>query len=358
MNDCAHFSRDPSLWEELTQMLWGSHDICTSLSWFQLRDVTQLEFLALSCAGAWGDTEKPQCDMVYPLIVPGKTIEGEMAFRLAMVWAHPHHACLPSLDEAVRKLALLIDIGNDWAYTFVQLNEGALHVSLSSEGHTSAMINGALSRSACRHLCQLQVQKLLQCRSYVLCLEGLNRGLEPVQLSVPQPPMWDTNTLGRSAHESLFLQVDLSWAMPGDKMPLIPGPCKASIPPSSPHLVAECPSDVANCTSMAAEFQELLSQMVLDTSGPASGDRTLRRQISAVWVSPLTIREEDLFRLDRSVSAMSTPMVTSQQALVQTARLDEAIPISHLPSLTLVSETPKVASVLPPCNPGLILGQT
>ena len=162
MGNYAHFSRDPGLWEESTKMLWGSHDICPSLSWFQVRDVTWSELLALSCAGEWGDTEKPQCNMAYLLIVPGKTIEGEIVFGLNTVWAHPYQACLPSMDQVARKLPLLISIGNNWVYTFVWLNKGALHVPLSIKGHVSAMINGTLSRSACRHLCQLQVQKLLQ----------------------------------------------------------------------------------------------------------------------------------------------------------------------------------------------------
>ena len=100
-------------------MLWVSHDICPSQSLFQVRDVTQSELLALFHAGVWEDTEKPQCNMAYLLIALGKTIEGEMAFRLTMVWVHPHQACLPSLDEMARKLALLVNIGDNWAYAFV-----------------------------------------------------------------------------------------------------------------------------------------------------------------------------------------------------------------------------------------------
>ena len=57
-------------------MLWGSHDICPSLSQFQMRDVTWSELLALSHTGAWGDAEKPQHDMAYLLIAVGKTIKG------------------------------------------------------------------------------------------------------------------------------------------------------------------------------------------------------------------------------------------------------------------------------------------
>ena len=99
-----------------------------------------------------------------------------MAFGLTVVWAHPHQAHLPSLDEVARKLSLLINIGNNWVYAFVWLNKGALHVPLSSEGHINAMIDGVPSRSTCGHLHQLQVQRLLQCRSYMMCPEGLNGG--------------------------------------------------------------------------------------------------------------------------------------------------------------------------------------
>ena len=142
-------------------------------------DVTWSELLALSCTGAWGDTEKPH-DMAYLLIVLGKTIEEEMAFKLTMVWVHPHQTHLPSLDEAVRKLTLVINIGDNWVYTFMQLKESTLHVPLSNEGYISTTIDGVLSRSAYRHFCQLQVQRLLQCGSHLVCLEGLNGGLEPV----------------------------------------------------------------------------------------------------------------------------------------------------------------------------------
>ena len=76
-------------------MLLGFHDICPSLSWFQVKDVTWSELLVLSHAGAWGDAEKTQCDMAYLLIVPGKTIKGEMAFGLTMVWVHPHQHAFP-----------------------------------------------------------------------------------------------------------------------------------------------------------------------------------------------------------------------------------------------------------------------
>ena len=76
-----------------------------------------------------------------------------MVFRLVAVWAHPHQAWLSSLDEVAKKLALLIDLGDNWAYAFVQLNENAQHVPLSNEGHLSTMVDGAPCRTTCGCLC-------------------------------------------------------------------------------------------------------------------------------------------------------------------------------------------------------------
>ena len=90
MGNYMHFSQDASQWEQLTQVVWGSHDICPSLSSFQARDVTQSELLALSHAGTWGNIEKPKYNMVYILISPDKTIEWGITFCLVAVWAHPH----------------------------------------------------------------------------------------------------------------------------------------------------------------------------------------------------------------------------------------------------------------------------
>ena len=165
-----------------------------------------------------------------------------MAFELATVWAHPHQACLSSLDEVVRKLTLLTDIGDNWVYAFVQLNEGALHVPLSIEGDISAMIDRAPSRNACGHLCQLEVHKLWQHGDQVVCPEGLNRGLEPVLLFSKNclSGIW-TPSCGPVC-EPLLLQVDLPSERLRDQMPITPASCGASTPPSSLHSAMECPS--------------------------------------------------------------------------------------------------------------------
>ena len=46
--------------------------------------------------------------MVYLLLVPAQEAVEEWRFSLVGVWVHPNQAILPSLEEAVRKLTLLI----------------------------------------------------------------------------------------------------------------------------------------------------------------------------------------------------------------------------------------------------------
>ena len=103
-----------------------------------------------------------------------------MAFGLATVWTHQHQSQLSSSAEAAKKLALLINLGDNWAYVFVQLNEDAQHIHLSNEGHLSAMVDGVPCQSTCRHLHQLEVHQLLQCGDQLVYPERLNGGLEPV----------------------------------------------------------------------------------------------------------------------------------------------------------------------------------
>ena len=230
------------------------------------------------------------------------------------MWVHTNQVHLSFLDEAVQKLTLLINTGDDWDYAFMQLNKDNQHIPLSSNSHITTMINGVLSRSTLGHPSQLEVCKLLQCGDQVVSPKGLNGGLEPIQISLLEMPVWDMDTLGKPVHEPLLLQVDLSSIRPRDQMPITPPPCGASTPPSSPHSDTECPSETATHPSMATELQELLSQVKLDTSSPASGDTTLRRPTSVALGVPLTIRVEDPLGLERPVLAAPKPVATSQQA--------------------------------------------
>ena len=149
--------------------------------------------------------------------------------------AHPHQAWFSSLDEVAMKFTLLINLGDNWPYTFVWLNEDAQHVPLSNEGHLSTMVDGVPCRSTCRHLHWLEVCKLLQCGEWVVYHQRDRWGMEPVQTSLLGSLIWGMDMLGKPAHKPSFLLVDLSWVTPGDHMPKVPTPCRTLTPPSSPH---------------------------------------------------------------------------------------------------------------------------
>ena len=166
MGDCVFFQRP--------QLMGGVNPDAVGILWYlslpvmipgERYDLVRA-LSPLPCRGVGRHREVP---MLYGISLDSarQDHQWEMAFGLAMMWAHPHQAHLPSLDEVVRKLTLLIDIGDNWVYTFVQLNEGTLHVPLSSKGHISAMIDGVPSRGTCGHLHKLQVWKLLQCGSHM-----------------------------------------------------------------------------------------------------------------------------------------------------------------------------------------------
>ena len=179
--------------------------------------------------------------MAFLLIVPRKIIEGEMAFRLAMVWACPHQAHLSSLDEVARKLTLIIDLTDNWAYTYVWLNGDTQHVPLSNKGYFSAMVDGVSCWTACGCLCQLEVCRLLQYRDQVVYPEGLNGGLGPVLTLLSGTLAQGMDTLGKSTREPSFLLVELSQVTLGDCMLEASAPHGTSTLPSPFHLTMECP---------------------------------------------------------------------------------------------------------------------
>ena len=281
--------------------------------------------------GCGGDTEKFWGDMAYLLIAPEKTIKGEMAFRLAVVWVHPYQACLCSLDEVAKKLTLLINLGKNWVYAFVWLNGDTQHVPLSREGHLSTMIDGMPSKSTCGHLHQLEVCKLLQYGDQVVYPEGLNGSLEPVQTLLSGLLLQVRDALGGSAHEPSFLLVDLSWVTPEDHMPKAWAPHRTSTPSSPSHLAMEHPPKTDSHISMTAEVQDLLSCAILDTSSQESGDSTPKRPTSIA----LEARMEDSSKL-----VATFPQVSPWVALP-----DDTKPIGHSSPMTLVLEASGVASI-------------
>ena len=199
-----------------------------------------------------------------------------MAFSITMLWTHPYQACLSSMDEVAKKLTLLVNSSDNWAYTFVWFNKDAQHVLLPKEDHFSDTVNGLPSRNVCGPLCQLEVPQLLQCRDHVVYLEGWNGGLEPVLTSLSGALVQGGNMLGEPACEPSFISVDLSWFTLGDDSPEVSAHCTTSTPTPPSHLTIECPPKADSHISMITEVRELLSCAELDTSRQVLGDSLLK----------------------------------------------------------------------------------
>ena len=162
-----------------------------------------------------GDAKKPQWDMVFLLIVPSLAVRCEQVFGLTAMWGHPHQAhCLPTLGEAAQKLMLLADESPNWPYAYMQMNDAMAHMPLSSEGHIGIMTDGIPSINACSHLDQLQVWKLLQCRGWVVCPEGLNGGLKALLFNFKDLPLWNVATMDEPTWDPPLIEVDLSRVEP------------------------------------------------------------------------------------------------------------------------------------------------
>ena len=185
-----------SLWDPSTKATWWSLRFCPMVMWFQVCTITQWQLTTLSQVEAWGDAEKPQQDMVFVIIVPSLAIGCEQIFGLTAMRVHPCQACQPILMEVTQKLMLLADEGTNWPYAYAWMNDAVAHVPLSSEGHIGIMTEGLPSMNACGHLNQLQVQRLLQCRGWVVCPEGLNGSFEALLFDFKELSLWNVANMG------------------------------------------------------------------------------------------------------------------------------------------------------------------
>ena len=290
----------------------GCHSICPLLEQFQ---VTQPELSSLICSGHGGDAKKFHSNLAVLLIFPKKAIVGEMVFGLAMVWVHPYQAHLSTLDEVVKKFALLTTSSENLAHAFVWFNEDAQHVPLPKEGHLGIMIEGLPSRMVCGHICQLEVCLLLQLECQVVYPEGLKGSLEPVVTSLPESLAHGVNMLNKPT----FLQVDLSQFTAGDCALKASAPHRTLTPISPTHLTMGHPPRTKGHISMAAEVQELLSCTALDTSSQALGSSTPKRPTSMALEAPSPSKAED----------SSKPVATSSQASLCVAMPDITKPINQ-----------------------------
>ena len=284
----TYFACDVSRWDSATEAIWGSHGICLSLMWFQVLGITRVGLSAISQAGGWGNPKRPLYGMAYLLLVPAQEAEEERRFGLVGVWVHPNQALLPSLEEATRKLTLLVNTKEDWHYAFVWVSEDLQHIPLSDARHISILVDGAPGRSACGQLSQLEIYLLLHLGSEVVYLEGLNGGLELVQVPLPKLPIWEAE----STCETTQLQITLPRTTQGDSLKAVP--LQLLMPVSSPCSVTECPSEIVTCPSITEEIEDLLSNPMFEMPGEPSTCTSPRRPSLVAPNNPVASRGEVL----------------------------------------------------------------
>ena len=85
-----------------------------------------------------------------------------------------------------------------------------LHMSLSDNGHISAMMDSKCSVNTCGQLHQLQVWKLLQHSDSVVFPEGLNEEPEALQFSFWELPLWNATSTDGPAQDPLMIEVVLN----------------------------------------------------------------------------------------------------------------------------------------------------
>ena len=232
---------------------------------------------------------------------------GDRVYGLSMMCVHPYQAMVSTMEEAIKQLTPLISTGPDWPYTLVQLNGDAYHVPLLREQHLSILVEGSTSSVTCGRISQLEVHQLLRSGSQVIYLAGLY-GCEVTMISsLPELLAKDTTML---RGKPIYLPVDIpqSTAKGQETKALSLGGHSNPIPTTSP-IRALLPMAEGQ-VSMTTEVRELLSWVVLETSGHASGSSTPKRLEPMVLVTPLPPKKEDFSKPVDMSSQMSAPDAT------------------------------------------------
>ena len=144
------FSKGPSQWGEVFQLLWECHDICPILEQFHVTSITLSEPCSLTSLKAWGNPEKFQSDIAFLLVLTKEGAVGDRVYGLSTMWVNPYLDRVSTVEDTVKQLTALISTGPDWSHVLVWLNADVCHASLSKEGHLRILVEGSTSSATCR----------------------------------------------------------------------------------------------------------------------------------------------------------------------------------------------------------------
>ena len=99
----------------------------------------------------------------------------------------------------------------------------------------------------------------------VIYPEGLNGGLEPVQVTLLKLPLWEMG----STSEDTQLQITLPRTTQEDSLEAVPLWLLTPVV-SFPHSITECPSEVVTGPSLTEEIADLLLNPMFEMPGESS----------------------------------------------------------------------------------------
>ena len=137
--------------------MWGHLDICPLLNQFHLSSITYLELSSLTSLRAWGDAEKFCSNITYLLVSTKDGAMSDRVYGLSTILVNLYQARVSTMEEAVRKLTVLVSSGPNWPYALVWLNGVTYHVPFPREGHLSFQSEGGTGSAVCRMVSQLEV---------------------------------------------------------------------------------------------------------------------------------------------------------------------------------------------------------
>ena len=196
-------------------------------------------------------------------------------------------------------------------------------------------------RNPCGLLHQLQAWRLLQCGKWVVCLGGLNAGLNALVFDFEELPLWNMVTAGVATRDPSMKEVDLCSMKP-----------KAISTTLVPHLFSTIKPQPNITKTLNLHIQGALDRLQWTfptTSIPIFQHSTPRRKLPLVALgAPPTMGAEDPLGLERADLATPKPLATSSWVLQHMAMPEDiptTVPISHSPSPTPASQTLTAASI-------------
>ena len=156
MTEYAFFAEKVYRWGKNLASLWGNFNICPQLHWLKLPCHSQVELSSISSLKVWGDTQKPHCYIAYLLVQVEDVMQGRQ-YSISLVWVHPNHVRVATIEEAVENLTAYTPSGVDWPYTQAQLYKDPHHAPLPKKKHLGILLQEKAQDTFCGQISKLKV---------------------------------------------------------------------------------------------------------------------------------------------------------------------------------------------------------